>query len=99
MAGSRDERGLRRCDRMPDNDDRPVDTVERLQRRSGPLGVVGVRIIERHIGRHRRMTPHAKASSDRLPTRPVVPLAVNETERDQATGYGTARGRMQGVPV
>ena len=80
MAGRRDKCGLRRRDQMPDNNDRPVDAVERLQRRSGPLGVIGVRIVERHIGRHRRVAPLAQASADRLPTSPIVPLAVDEAE-------------------
>lgn len=69
---------------MTDNHGRSVDAVERLRCWSRSLLVVGLRIIERHVGRYHVMTVSSQPIDDQLPARPVVPLTVDEAERDQA---------------
>jgi hypothetical protein len=71
---------------VTDDHDRSVDAVERLQCWARSLLVVGARIVERHVRRDRAVTRCSQAFGDRLPARPVVPLTVDETERDQARG-------------
>ena len=71
---------------MSDDHDGAIDAVECFQGWARSLLVVGLRIIERHVGRYAVMSACSQSIEDRLPARPVVPLAVDEAERDQEIG-------------
>ena len=67
---------------MADDDDRVGNVRKRIDRRPGALCVGRAGFVERQIRSKRLVTAAAQALDERRPARAVVPLAVDEAERD-----------------
>ena len=94
----RDERRLGGRHRMPDHDHRRLRARHRVGGRLGALPV-GVRPVERHVGRGNVVAPRAERRRHSRPARSVVPVAMDQAERrHRGSAYPPVDERERGRP-